>query len=86
MAAERGPTLIAATNFSRYRNRGIIALVGVALTAAAGSALWFHSFCPASILAAPAMRIVPFANLPGHQRNPSFSPDGKMSAGTSYHI
>jgi Tol biopolymer transport system component len=68
---------MAASTFSHYRIRGIIALVGVALIAVVGGAVWFHKFRK---VAAPPMRTVLLTNYPGHQRNPSFSPDGSRIA------
>jgi hypothetical protein len=77
---------MAASNISQYRIRGIIALAGVALIAVVAGPLWFRIFHRHPKAAGPPMRIVLLTNYPGHQRNPSFSPDGKMRAGTSYHI
>jgi Tol biopolymer transport system component len=69
-----------ATTFSHYRIRRAIALVSGALIAVVGGALWFHNFRPAAKVATPPMRIVPLTSYPGHQRNPSFSPDGNRIA------
>jgi len=77
MPIERGPTLMAATTFFHHRSRGTIALVGVVLIEVVGGALWLHKFRK---VPAPPTHIVLLTNYPGHQRNPSFSPDGNRIA------
>jgi Tol biopolymer transport system component len=57
-----------------------IALAGIALIAVIAGAVWFHFFRPARKVAAPPMRIVALTSYPGHQRNPSFSPDADRIA------
>jgi Tol biopolymer transport system component len=75
---------MAATTFSHYRNRGIIALVGVALIGLLAGALWFRIFRPSPKPAAPPMRVVPLTTFPGFQQNARFSPDGNQIAFTWY--
>jgi len=71
---------MAVSTLSHYRNRGIIALVGVTLVAEVAGVVWFHVFRRHPRPAPPPMRIVLLTNYPGHQRNPSFSPDGNRIA------
>jgi Tol biopolymer transport system component len=71
---------MAATNFSHYRIRGIIALACVALIAVVAGSLWFHVFRRHPKPIPPPMRTVLLTNYPGHQRNPSFSPEGNRIA------
>jgi tRNA A-37 threonylcarbamoyl transferase component Bud32 len=61
------------------RRWGLIALIGIALLAVIGGAVWFRYFRTGSKVAEP-MRIVPFTSFPGHQDEARFSPDGNQIA------
>ena len=70
-----------ATAFSHYRIRRAIALVGVALLAVIGGAVWHRALRPVLKVAAPPTYLFPSNYLPGPREQAArFSPDGSQIA------
>jgi Tol biopolymer transport system component/DNA-binding winged helix-turn-helix (wHTH) protein len=67
-----------ATSTRRFYKKAFF--IGAFVMALIAGALWYYRSRPIKIAALPPMRIVPLTALPGDEKDPAISPDGKQVA------